>query len=448
MRVVGTRAAGASRPGGLLLAAALLAAVALTSCTAALHGEVAKGRPVAGSGATSDVTNPVPAPSTTSPLPSPAVLSLPELRTNLDPANPVGVSVSDGRLTSVTLVNPAENLTVKSHLALDGSAWATTEQLGYGKTYQLTATALGTDGKTVTKRLTLSTVSPSNLTMAYLDTLGGDYLRNGATYGVGIVPVVHFDEPITDKAAAEKGLQVTVKTRGGHTLTGGVWDWLDDQTAHWRMENYLPSGAKVTVDAQMYGREVGPGLYGQADQSVSFTIGAKHVSIADDATHTVKVYFNDKLMRTMPTSMGRGGYTTGVGGEQIALWTMPGSYTVIAHENPAIMSSASFGLPANSPLGYPPEPVYWSSKITTDGIYLHELDTTVWAQGNTDVSHGCLNLNHDNAEWYYTTSYIGDVVIVKNVHTVAGQSAKPVQLWQGGDWSVPWSTWVKGSALS
>ena len=53
---------------------------------------------------------------------------------------------------------------------------------------------------------------------------------------------------------------------------------------------------------------------------------------------------------------------------------MPGTYTVIGHENPAIMSSASYGLPANSPLGYAPEKVYWATKISTDGIYLHELD--------------------------------------------------------------------------
>ena len=113
------------------------------------------------------------------------------------------------------------------------------------------------------------------------------------------------------------------------------------------------------------------------------------------------MYFNDKLQRVMPTSMGRGGYVTGKDNVQISLWTMPGTYTVIAHENPAIMSSASYGLPANSPHGYGPEKVYWATKISTDGIYLHELTTTIWAQGNTDVSHGCLNLNTDNATWYY-----------------------------------------------
>jgi lipoprotein-anchoring transpeptidase ErfK/SrfK len=95
-------------------------------------------------------------------------------------------------------------------------------------------------------------------------------------------------------------------------------------------------------------------------------------------------------------------------------------------------------LPANSPYGYPAEPIYWSTKISTDGIYLHELDTTVWAQGHENVSHGCLNLNHANAKWYYQHSRIGDVVRV--VHS----GGPKIQVWQGGDWSLPWREWVKG----
>jgi lipoprotein-anchoring transpeptidase ErfK/SrfK len=106
------------------------------------------------------------------------------------------------------------------------------------------------------------------------------------------------------------------------------------------------------------------------------------------------------------------------------------------------MSSDSYGLPANSPAGYAPEKVPFATKISTDGIYLHELDATVWAQGHQNVSHGCLNLNYDNASWYYRTSLVGDLVRV--VHS----GGPGITIEQGGDWSVPWSTWTAGSALS
>jgi lipoprotein-anchoring transpeptidase ErfK/SrfK len=120
---------------------------------------------------------------------------------------------------------------------------------------------------------------------------------------------------------------------------------------------------------------------------------------------------------------------------------MPGTYTVLGHENPATMSSDSYGLPANSPLGYAPEKVPFATKISTDGIYLHELDTTVWAQGNSNVSHGCLNLNYTNAKWYFDNSRVGDVVKVIN------SGGPHIQFWQGGQWDVPWSQWLTHSAL-
>jgi lipoprotein-anchoring transpeptidase ErfK/SrfK len=103
------------------------------------------------------------------------------------------------------------------------------------------------------------------------------------------------------------------------------------------------------------------------------------------------------------------------------------------------MDSATFGLPQNSRLGYR-ETINYATKISVDGIYLHELDTTVWAQGNTDTSHGCLNLNADNAKWFYDFSVAGDVVEIRNT------GGPPLKLSQGGDWTVPWDQWRSGTA--
>jgi len=272
------------------------------------------------------------------------------------------------------------------------------------------------------------------MTMPDIETTGRQALQSGATYGVGMVVSVHFDEAISNKAAAEKTLKVTTSP-----VQQGGWYWMDDQNVHWRPKVYYKPGTKVSVSAKVYGKQVSPGLYGQADAGASFKIGAKHISISDDKTHTVKVYYNDKLVRSMPTSMGQGGYVQGVHG-QISLWTMPGTYTVIGHANPVLMDSSTYGLPVNSPKGYK-EYIYLATQISTDGIYLHRLDSTVWAQGNTDTSHGCLNLNKDNAQWFYDHSVIGDVVQVKNTGGPA------LQVWQNGDWSVSWAQWVAGSAL-
>jgi lipoprotein-anchoring transpeptidase ErfK/SrfK len=148
------------------------------------------------------------------------------------------------------------------------------------------------------------------------------------------------------------------------------------------------------------------------------------------------VYDGGKLVRTMPTSMGRGGTDT-IGNKTLSFWTPPGVYTVMDKANPVVMDSSTFGLPINSHLGYK-ESIPYAVRISTDGIYMHELDATVWAQGNTDTSHGCLNLNHANAMWFYNFSVPGDVVEVRNT------GGKPLQLWQNGDWSVPWDQWAPG----
>jgi lipoprotein-anchoring transpeptidase ErfK/SrfK len=426
----------AARPAALAVATAVVAGLVLSACTAKTGGT--NQSPVANGSTTSqgDLTGlpTMTAPASSSPSTPDARITTPVKVSAVNPTTPVAVSVADGTLASVTLLTP-EGKAVAGTLSPDSTSWQSTEPLGYNRTYQLKAVARNADGRTTSKTTSITTVKPSNMTMPYLNTTGGQSLQNGATYGIGIVPVVHFDEPVPDRAAAEKALIVTTSPH-----VDGVWYWADAQNVHWRPKNFFKSGTKVTVTAKLYGLQVGPGLYGQQDQSVSFRIGAKHVSIADDKTHMVKVYFNDKLMRTMPTSMGQGGYVTGDHGQQIPLWTMPGTYTVIGHADPVLMDSSTYGLPVNSAKGYK-EYIYKATRISTDGIYLHELDTTVWAQGHTDVSHGCLNLNQENATWFYNSSQVGDVVQVVNT------GGPKVQLWQNGDWSVPWNQWVAGSAL-
>lgn len=197
-------------------------------------------------------------------------------------------------------------------------------------------------------------------------------------------------------------------------------------------------GTTVTAEARIYGVLFGKGIFGQEDTHVSFKIGESHVSVANDATKQVSVFENGKLVRTMPTSMGMGG-TQQIAGQTLSFWTPPGIYTVLDKGNPVVMDSSTFGLPKNSRLGYR-EIINYAVRISADGIYLHELDNTGWAQGNTDTSHGWLNLNAANAKWFFDFSEPGDVVEVRNT------GGPPVQLAQNGDWSAPWDQWRKGSA--
>lgn len=352
---------------------------------------------------------------------------------DVDPVAPVVVKADAGTLTDVRMVNEGGK-PVAGVMTPDSTVWKATVPLGYGRTYTLTVTGRGPDGVAATQVSSFSTLRPSNQTKVSFTTTAEAPLHDDGTYGIGTVVVAHFDEQIPDRAAAERRLNVTTSP----PVTGS-WFWVDGQNAHWRPERYYSPGTTVIAEAKIYGIALGDGLFGQDDNRVSFRIGDAHVSIADDATHQVSVFDNGKLVRTMPTSMGMGG-TEDVGGRTISLWTPPGVYTVLDKGNPVVMDSSTFGLPKNSRLGYR-ETINWATKISSDGIYLHQLDATVWAQGHQDTSHGCLNLNADNAKWFYDFSVPGDVVEVRN------SGGPPLTVAQNGDWTLSWEQWRQGSAL-
>lgn len=249
----------------------------------------------------------------------------------------------------------------------------------------------------------------------------GAGLVDGGTYGVGTVIVAGFDEPVADRAAAERRLSVkTVPS------VEGSWYWMDSRHAHWRPQSYYRPGTEIVAAADGGGQ-------------VAFRIGESHVSVADDATKQIRIYRNDELVRTIPTSMGMGGSET-VAGKTISFWTQPGTYTVMDKAETVVMDSSTYGLPVDSRLGYKLT-VNNAVRLTNSGIYVHQLDSTVWAQGKTNTSHGCLNVNADNASWFYEFSQPGDVF---EVHNTGGE---PLPSWQNGDWGVPWDKWLNGSAL-
>lgn len=403
------------RPHGRMMVALIASSlIVLAGCA---HGE---GPPTA---ATSDP-----------PRPAVVTISAPSGAVDVDPLTLVIVTASSGTLESVRMINDAGK-PVQGIITPDRLLWTNTEPLGYGRTYTVMVSSCGPTGMPATAASSFTTLQPNNQTKVYLRTTGGYPFVDGGTYGVGTVVVAHFDEPVGDRRAAERHLLVTTSPP-----VRGSWHWVSDQDTHWRPENYYRPGTRVSIEAKVYGVAVGGGLYGQQDSRVSFAIGDSHVSVADDNTKQVSVYENGELVRTMPTSMGMGGRET-VAGQTISFWTPPGTYTVMDKANSVVMDSSTYGLPINSRLGYK-ESINYATRISTDGIYLHELDTTVWAQGKTDVTHGCLNLNADNARWFYGFSVPGDVIEVINT------SGPPLRLWQNGDWSLPWDQWIRGSALA
>lgn len=347
--------------------------------------------------------------------------------TGISPTTPITVKAAKGTLESVSVTNPAGRQ-VKGALSADKTAWTSAEELGYSKTYTVSAVATNAEGTKTTSTSSFSTVKPANFTLPYLSPGSG-------TVGVGAPIRVHFDEPIPDKAAAERTLVVTTTP-----AVQGSWYWSTSQDAAWRPPKYWTPGTKVTVTAKVYGVHMGGGLYGQADKSTSFTIGRSKIAIVDDRTHKMQVFFDGKKARAdIPVSMGRGGCIN-VKGRQICFTTQSGPHIVAEKYKVKHMTSASYGLPEDNPLGYS-EDLPWASRISQDGEFVHENAATVGVQGVRNVSHGCINVNPANAKWFYDNFGPGDIVDVRN-------TGVPLKKTDGsGDWMIPWSEWQAGSAL-
>ena len=353
---------------------------------------------------------------------------------DINPLTKPVIDVIDGQITDVSMYDDWGNV-VEGAINDDGTSWAPTERLNFARTYTTTVNSKSNAGVPLSRTTNFSTLVPNNYAHPYIEVQGGFAPQDDIRYGVGTVVIAHFDEPIADKVLAEKNMIVRTDPP-----VQGSWSWISDSVAHWRPEHYYTPGTRISVDLNMFGLKLGDGLYGQADAKAVLSIGDSHIAIANDITKQVSVFENGRLVRTMPTSMGRGG-TALVAGKTFSWWTPPGVYTVLDKGEVVTMNSATYGLPINSAFGYNRK-IGFATRISTDGIYLHQLDETVWAQGNTNLSHGCLNLSGENAKWYFDFTQPGDIVEVRYT------GGPPLTVAQGGDWSVPWNEWVKGSALS
>jgi lipoprotein-anchoring transpeptidase ErfK/SrfK len=343
---------------------------------------------------------------------------------------PVTVRAAGGTVSTVSLSN-ADGKLIAGTFNSDRTTWTSTEPLGYDKSYSLAAVAANADGKTTRTTSAFSTVTPRTFTLPYLFPGGPDGPK---TVGVGQPIQVRFDEDIADKAAAQKALVVTTKPP-----VAGAWHWFSDREVHWRPQQYWKPGTKVTVKANVYGVGVGNGIYGQQDVSSSFTVGAAKIFTINDQTHTGAIRINGKVTRTVPVSMGRGGSYT-VDGQTIYFTTQSGPHIVKEKYPVKRMTSASYGLPKDTPLGYD-EKISLAVRISEDGEFVHSAPWSVWAQGKQNVSHGCINVSPENAQYFYSTFSWGDVVDIKNTGVTLPFAA------EANEWGVTWAKWTAGSAL-
>lgn len=330
----------------------------------------------------------------------------------------VRVDAESGSLDAVTVSSPEGEL--PGAMSDDGASWTASERLEPGVTYSLRATAA--DGGTTTqvrRTFTARDLTLDEQTYPSVAPLAGE------TVGVGMPVVVTFDLPVTDRAEFEKHMQVT-----SAPAQPGSWYWLSDTTAHWRPKAYWRPGTQVSVDIDVNGVDAGAGIFGQEDREVDFEIGEAHIYQVDAQTHQMKVFENGELLRTLPITTGKPGFTT-----------RSGVKVIMEKFESKRMNSETVGIPAGSAEAYDINNVQWAMRVTNSGEFVHAAPWSVASQGSANVSHGCTGLSTDNAAWLYAMSRRGDVVEYTGTD-------RPMTFDNGyGDWNKSFEDYQAGSAL-
>lgn len=222
----------------------------------------------------------------------------------------------------------------------------------------------------------------------------------GDVVGVAHPVVVTFNSPISDRLAAERIIDVT-----STPAMTGKFEWLDDTVVQWVPDKFWPAHSTVALSVGRLKAEfvTGAEIVGVANLSEhTFTVSIDGVPagppIALPSPHHRPFWGQDGVM---PASMGRPDYPTPVG-----------TYTVLAKERGVIMDSSSVGIPLSDPDGYLQE-VDYAIRFTHRGLFVHSAPWAINSLGFENVSHGCVNLSTQDAEWYFNTVNVGDPIIVQ-----------------------------------
>ncbi|WP_433266127.1 L,D-transpeptidase [Actinosynnema sp. CS-041913] len=326
---------------------------------------------------------------------------------------PVQVSVAEGTIDQVAVTNP-EGKPVEGALAPDKKTWASTEPLGFGKSYTYAGQATGTDGKRVELKGAFTTLTAASQVRATL------FPSDDQTVGVAAPIMVRFEADVSDRASAEKALTVT-----NTADVKGSWAWLNSREVHYRPETYWPANTKVHVEAKLYGVPYGGGAYGKADVTSDFTIGRNQVVKIDTPSHQLVVQRDGATVATYPASFGK---------DADPELTTPNGTFVVMQKDPEF----SFDNPR---YGYTNVLKKWAVRFSNHGEFIHENNDNAANIGRNNTSHGCVNLLEADAKAYYDSALVGDPVEVTGSITTL-----PAQ-YDWYDWQIPWAQWQTMSAL-
>jgi lipoprotein-anchoring transpeptidase ErfK/SrfK len=329
----------------------------------------------------------------------------------------IGTKVSDGTVDDVTLTEQGGGR-VDGAMRADGTSWVPAGPLKLGKTYRATVSASDSDGRAVTRTTTFSTMKSADHRVA--TGLNMTDTHNDG-FGVALPVAIRFDEDIPKSARAEVQRRLSVTSEPAQP---GAWRWFTGREVLYRPQSYWQPGTKLSVRAALDGVPLGDNRYGDKDHTATGTVERDFEMKVDNKTKTMSVFENGKPLKTMPVSLGKPSTPSS-----------SGTMVIMERAEATIFDTLAELGPVE---GYRMN-IEWAQRITWGGQFIHSAPWSVWDQGQTNVSHGCVNLSPENAEWLFERTKVGDPI------TVTGTEHKL----DAGDgwtvWNISWEDYLKGA---
>ncbi|MCQ1580763.1 L,D-transpeptidase [Streptomyces parvus] len=359
---------------------------------------------------------------TPSPDDRPVTVSVTPTGKQAPAGEPVRVTVSGGRLTSVT-VTDAEGHRLAGKAAADGRSWVSDRKAVPGTAYEVTAATRSAGGTARNARAAFTTAKADKVNK--VDWRPG----TGTTVGVAQPVSLVFDHPVRNRAEVEKQLRITTSND-----TEGSWGWMRDWSGRdrvdWRPRTYWKPGTEVTLKAELNGTDSGPGGgWFVRDYTTAFTIGDEQIAKVDLDRHQLALVRDGETIRRIPVSGGT------PGGDKRS-WR--GTAVLMSKEGTINMNSETVGLAD----AYD-KMVDHSMRLTWSGMYAHAAPWNARHLGRANRSSGCIGMSDADAAWFYGQVRPGDPF------EITGEDTKGVVAPGNGfgAWNLSWAEWQRMSAL-
>ncbi|WP_084118053.1 L,D-transpeptidase [Kocuria marina] len=327
----------------------------------------------------------------------------------VNPVDPVVVTADGGELTDVTVSAASSGERIEGELAEGGHEWRSNAPLAFDETYTVDYTARAGD-RDSTGQSVFSTVDAAHEADVALN------VKDGQTYGVWQVVEFNFSEPVVNKDEVEKAVTVD----GAHR--DGAFRWYSDRKLRFRPEQPWDPNAKVTVTANILGKDLGNGMIGNGNKTVSFSTGAEQRAFVDNNTKTLVAYVNGKETGRWPVTLGNPDWPS-----------TTGKKVIIEQAASYAFKASSLNLKPGDPHYYPPFDASNVSRLTWSGEFIHQaLPSAMPVLGVANVSHGCVGMPPEGAAYIFETFRPGDMVEVVNTDY---PQADPDDGY--GDWNIP-----------